>query len=65
MAETVRWLCGDGHVDVEGGLFVERFPVLEAVVELAEHAIEEVPLGGCMPVPVPVSAPSVVGLGAG
>ncbi|MFH8739316.1 hypothetical protein [Streptomyces sp. NPDC017964] len=33
--------CG-GEVDGESGVFVERFAVLEAVVELAEHAVEEV-----------------------
>jgi hypothetical protein len=35
------------------------------VVELAGHAVEEVPLGGCMPVSVLVAAPAVVGLGTG
>lgn len=49
---------GKGH-----GL-VEAAAVLEAVVELSEQSIEEVPLGGSVPVSVAVAAPAVVGLGA-
>ena len=56
---------GDSKSGGEGGLFIERFVVLEAVVELAEHAVEEVSLGGSVPVSVVVAAPSVVGFGAG
>lgn len=49
---------GKGH-----GL-IEAASVLKAVVELAEHAVEEVALGGRVPVPVVVAAAPVVGLGA-
>jgi hypothetical protein len=45
-------------------VFVEQLAVLEAVVELSEHTVEEVPLGGGVPVSVAVAAPAVVGLGA-
>lgn len=48
----------------EGALFVERLPVLEAVVQLAEEAVEEVALGGVVPVAVLASA-AVVGVGSG
>lgn len=34
------------------------------MVELAEHAVEEVPLGGGVPVTVLVATPAVVELGA-
>lgn len=40
----------------EGVLFVERLPGLEAVVELAEEAVEKVALGGVVPVAVLASA---------
>jgi hypothetical protein len=46
------------------GVFFEQPAVLKAVVELSEHAVEEVPLGGGVPVSVAVAAPAVVGLGA-
>ncbi|MFE4583623.1 cupin domain-containing protein [Streptomyces chartreusis] len=39
--------------------------VLRAVVELSEHAVEEIPLSGSVPVTVIGAAPAVVGLGAG
>jgi hypothetical protein len=43
----------------EGALFVERLPGLETVVELAEEAVEQVALGGVVPVSVFASAPVV------
>ncbi|MBB4903374.1 hypothetical protein [Streptomyces griseomycini] len=46
-------------------MLVEKRAVLEALVELAGHAVEQVPLGGCVPVSVLVSAPAVAGLGTG
>jgi hypothetical protein len=46
------------------GVFFEQPAVLTAVVELSEHAVEEVPLGGGVPVSLAVAAPAVVGLGA-
>lgn len=46
-------------------VFIEQLAVLEAVVELAEHAVEEVALGGGVPVPMVVAAAPVVGLGTG
>jgi hypothetical protein len=48
------------------GVFVEQLAVLEAVVELAEHAVEDVASGGCAPdvglaaSPVVVSGPGRV-----
>lgn len=56
---------GGGASCRKGRVFVEQRVVLEAVVELAEHAVEEVALGGGMPVAVGVAAAPVVGLGAG
>ncbi|MGW7072616.1 hypothetical protein ACWGII_29830 [Streptomyces sp. NPDC054855] len=47
------------------GVFTEQRVMLEAVVELAEHAVEEVVQGGCVPVSVVVATASVVDLGAG
>lgn len=47
----------------EGYYFVEQSVVLEAVVELADHAAEEVPLGSSVPVAVVVTAAPVVALG--
>jgi hypothetical protein len=44
-------------------MFVEELPGLEAVMQLAEHAVEQVPLGLGVPVSVLASAP-VVGFGA-
>jgi hypothetical protein len=44
----------------KGDLFVEQRAVLEAVVELAEHAVEEVALGRGMPVSAVVTAAPVV-----
>jgi hypothetical protein len=49
----------------EGGVLVEQAAALEAVVELTNHAVEEVALGGGVPVPVVVASSSVVGSGAG
>ena len=40
-------------------MLVEEFTALEAVVELADHAVEEVALGGCVPVAVLASSPVV------
>ncbi|AJE40863.1 hypothetical protein SNOD_12990 [Streptomyces nodosus] len=37
----------------ESALFVERLPCLEAVMRLAEEAVEQVTLGGVVPVAVP------------
>lgn len=48
----------------EGRVFIEQLAVLEAVVELAEHAVDEVALGG-VPGSVVVTASPVMGLGAG
>ena len=56
--------CG-GRFGWVGGVFIEQRVVLEAVVELAEHAVEEVALCGGVPVSVVVAAPAVVGFGAG
>jgi hypothetical protein len=41
--------CGD-ELSGEGCLFVEQFVPLEAVAELSDHAVEEVALGGGLPV---------------
>ena len=60
MAGSRRWLRERG----EGVLFVEVMPGLEAVVELAEEAVERVALGGVVPVAVLASAP-VAGVGSG
>jgi hypothetical protein len=49
----------------EGGVFVEQFGVLEAVVELADHAVEQMTLGAGVPVSAVVAAVAVVGFGAG
>jgi hypothetical protein len=43
----------------EGALFVEGLPGLEAVVDLAEEAVQQVPLCGGMPVTMLASAPVV------
>jgi hypothetical protein len=48
----------------EGALFVEELPGFEAVVELAEEAVQQVPLRGGMPVTMLASAP-VVRVGSG
>lgn len=48
----------------EGVLFVAALPVLEAMVALPEEAVEQVALGGVVPVPVLASA-VVVGVGSG
>lgn len=48
----------------EGAWFVEVLPCLEAVVELSEEAVEQVALGGVVPVSVLAPAP-VVGVRAG
>jgi hypothetical protein len=40
-------------------LFVEVLPGLEAVVELSEEAVEQVALGGVVPVAVLASSPVV------
>src|SRR5690606_5520972 len=48
----------------EGVLFVEELPGLQAVVELADHAVEQVPLRLGMPVSVVAPSP-VVGGGSG
>jgi hypothetical protein len=48
----------------EGVLFVEVLPSLEAVVELTEEAVQQVPLCGGVPVAVVASA-SVVRVRAG
>lgn len=45
-------------------MFVEQFPSLEAVEELADHAVEQVPLCLCMSVPALASTP-VVGVRSG
>ncbi len=60
MAGSRRYLRGWD----EGVLFVEVLPGLEAVVELSEESVEQVTLGGVVPVAVLASAP-VVGLGSG
>ncbi len=44
-------------------MFVERLLSLEAVVELSEEAVEQVALGGVVPVAVFASTP-LVGVGA-
>jgi hypothetical protein len=43
----------------EGALFVEMLPRLKTVVELAEEPVEQVALGGRVPVSVFASAPVV------
>ena len=48
----------------EGALFVEVLPGLEAVMKLSEEAVEQVALGGVVPVAVLTSAP-VVGICSG
>jgi glycosyltransferase involved in cell wall biosynthesis len=55
--------CG-GEFGGKRSVLVERFVVLDAVVELADHAVEEVALSGCVPVSVLSSSP-VVGVGSG
>jgi hypothetical protein len=45
-------------------LFVERLPGLKTVVELSEEAVEQVALGGVVPVSVLAPAP-VMGVGSG
>jgi hypothetical protein len=47
----------------ERDVFVEQFAGLEAVVELADHAVEQMSLGGCVPVSLLASA-TVVGVGS-
>lgn len=64
MAEAPPRLCGDGRVDREGGVFVKQLAVLETVVELTDHAVEEVALCGRVPVAMLIATASVVGLGA-
>ena len=60
MAGSCRYLREWG----EGALFVAVLPGLEAVVELSEESVEQVTLGGVVPVAVLASAP-VVGVGSG
>lgn len=55
---------GCGEFDGECGLLVEQRVVLEAVVELPEHAVEEIALGGSMPVSMVISASPVVDFGS-
>jgi hypothetical protein len=50
---------GGGQFGGERGVFVEQLVVLEAVVELAEQAVEEVALGGRVPV-ADLAAPPIV-----
>ncbi|WP_417804926.1 hypothetical protein [Streptomyces coerulescens] len=38
-------------------MLVEQLAVLKAVVVLSDHAVEEVALDSCVPVPVPVPQP--------
>jgi hypothetical protein len=45
-------------------VFVEQFACLKTVVELADHAVEQVTLGCRVPVPLLASAP-VVGIRSG
>ncbi|GGT17159.1 hypothetical protein GCM10014713_07710 [Streptomyces purpureus] len=45
-------------------MLVERLPGLEAVMQLAEEAVEQVALGGVVPVAV-LTAAAVVGLAPG
>jgi hypothetical protein len=45
----------------ERGVLVEQFASLEAVEHLSEHAVEEVALGGSVPVVVLVATATVVG----
>jgi len=47
------------HFSREGGLLIVGLPLLGAVVELSDHVVEEVPLGGGMPVALFASAPVV------
>jgi hypothetical protein len=51
--------------DGKGHGLIEAAAALKAVVELADHAVEEVALGGCAPVPVVVAAAPVVNLAPG
>lgn len=48
----------------EGALLVERLPGLEAMVKLSKEAVEQVALGGVVPVTVLAPAP-VVGVRSG
>ncbi|MFG2472584.1 hypothetical protein ACGFXB_45270 [Streptomyces canus] len=48
----------------EGERFETALPVLEAVVKLADHAVEEVALGGGVPVADLAAAPAE-GVGSG
>lgn len=56
--------CG-GEFGGEGGLFIEQLTPLKAVIELTEHAIEQVPKGGRVPVTVLVATSAIAGLGPG
>jgi hypothetical protein len=62
-ALNVSSSCGESGR--KGRVFVEQRVVLEALVELPEHPVEEVAPGGGVPVSVVVTAAPVVGLGAG
>lgn len=59
--------CADRNAGRPGqrGLLIEELSVLEAVAELADHAVEKVALGGGVPVCVIVAASPVGGFGAG
>ena len=48
----------------ERDLFVEQFPSLKAVIELTDHAVEQMPLGLRVPVAALATAP-VMGVFAG
>jgi hypothetical protein len=56
--------CGDKRGG-KGGLLFEGFLQLEAVVELADHAVEKIALSGCVPVSVLVTASPVLGTCSG
>ncbi|MEU6393958.1 hypothetical protein [Streptomyces sp. NPDC046939] len=56
---------GDGDCDRERVVLVEQSPVLEAVVALAEHTVEQVALGGIVPVSVGAASSPGVHFGAG
>lgn len=64
MAEAPPRSCGDSHVDWEGGIFVKQLAVLEAVVELTDHAVEKLALCSGVSVAVLIATVAVVGLGA-
>lgn len=49
----------------ECGAFIEQMTVLEAVVELAQHPVEQIALASGVPVSVVVTSPPVVGFGTG